>query len=35
MRDERRIIIVEENSKSSEGWAKVSSTVFVVVMRSH
>jgi hypothetical protein len=32
MRDERRIIIVEEDSKSSEGWAKVSSTVFVVVM---
>ncbi|WP_255626494.1 hypothetical protein [Phyllobacterium chamaecytisi] len=32
MRDERRIIVVEDDSKSNDGWAKVFSTVILVVM---
>ena len=32
MRDDRRIIIVEEDSKSNEGWATAFGIVFVVVM---
>jgi len=32
MRDERRIIVVEEDRKSSEGWAKIFGTTFLIVM---
>lgn len=32
MRDERRLILVEEDRKSNEGWAKVFGTIFLVVM---
>jgi hypothetical protein len=32
VRDERRIIVVEEDRKTSEGWAKVFGMLFLVVM---
>ncbi len=32
MRDERRIIMVEEDRKTSEGWAKVFGMLFLGVM---
>lgn len=32
MRDERRIIVVEEDRKSGEGWGKVFGMLFLVVM---
>lgn len=32
MRDDRRIIIVEEDSKGNEGWATAFGVVFVIVM---
>jgi hypothetical protein len=32
MRDERRIIVVEEDRKSGEGWGKVFGTLFLLVM---
>lgn len=32
MRDERRIIVVEEDRKSSEGWGKMFGTTFLIVM---
>ncbi|WP_421405560.1 hypothetical protein [Agrobacterium fabrum] len=32
MRDERRIIVVEDHRKSGEGWGKVFGTLFLVVM---
>ena len=32
MRDERRIIVVDEDGKTSAGWAKVFGMLFLVVM---
>jgi hypothetical protein len=32
MRDEHRIIVVEEDRKTSEGWAKVFGMLFLIVM---
>ncbi len=32
MRDEKRIIVVEDDRKGSEGWGKVFGTLFFVVM---
>jgi hypothetical protein len=32
MRDERRIIVVEEDHKSGKGWGTVFGTLFLVVM---
>lgn len=32
MRDERRIIVVEEDGKTGEGWGKMFGTIFPVVV---
>ncbi|WP_156468034.1 hypothetical protein [Rhizobium sp. Leaf371] len=32
MRDDRRIVVVEEDRKTGAGWAKLFGTVFLVVM---